>query len=158
MELDLGLAFCGGEQEVVLQRAYSHRVRQDLLDLSAALNQLPADRKALLCFAAIRVNLLKAPFWLRAMLVLLGWRYGVGAGALKYAAAIGRDVPTLANELWDNLMNHMTNGKDPIDSMSAGGWNKQSLDLFLKFVDDIGESNPATCPTLPGAAMDAQLR
>jgi hypothetical protein len=120
-----------------LRRTYNHRVRQDLLELKGCLDELPPERKVLLGFAAIRAGLIRGPGWLKILLALIGWRHG--AGSAKYAVVIARSAPRFGSELWNRLMNHMTDGKDPHDTMSAGGWNKQSLDLFLELAGHLCE-------------------
>lgn len=114
---------------------YNHRDRRNLLELKSHLDQLPLERKVLLCFAAIRARLITGPTWLKILLALIGWRHGAGVGSANYAVVIARSAPQFGSELWTLLMNHMIDGKDPHDAMSAGGWNKQNLDLFLELAE-----------------------
>jgi hypothetical protein len=126
-----------------MERTYSHRVRQDLLDLERDLGSLTIGEKSLACMFAYRANLMRPPLPLRASLGLICLKHGKERGTVVFAADLAARSPATVADLWQGIMRHLVDGKDTYDARSAGGWNKAELDRFLGFVGAMGWKPPA---------------
>lgn len=125
------------EQDMIEERTYSHRSREDLIALRARLSTLDDGRRAaVFCYAAIS-GISKPPMSVRAVMALLRAKFGPQQGTEKFVNIL-RSKPAQLDMLWNGVMGWMVDGKDTFDRLSAGGWNKAELDGLLEFVHKIG--------------------
>lgn len=125
-----------------LPRDYSHRSKTDLIDLRNQVGHLSLEQKALVCVSCLRTGIMGGNWSLRMGMKLAKVRHGENEGLILYAKVMARRAPEVIEQLWDQTLRHMVDGKDSFDRMSAGGWNKQELDTFLKILEIVGWQRP----------------
>src|SRR3546814_505187 len=121
-----------------LRREYSHRSVLDLHDLRADVAGLSIEQKALASIACVRQSLMVGALPLRIGIKVACIRHGDVTGPIVYASMLSRKAPEVIEDLWNKTLRHMAHGKDSFDRMSAGGWNKQELDRFLRILETVG--------------------
>ena len=120
-----------------MERSYSHRSREDILELRERFSGLSDNnRAAIICYTMLS-GIVKAPLLARLSLKMMCKRFGNKQGTQQFMDMLSGS-PKQLNVLWDGAMGWMTEGKDEFDKLSAGGWNKAELDGLLDFVDKTG--------------------
>lgn len=103
--------------------------KSDLKALAEQVNKLTYTAKIQILSRCAVKRLMSPPFLFRCVTFFLS----VERTILMYIILFTRQ-PELINVSWDELVNHMVNGKDLSDKKSAGGWNADELAIFLDLV------------------------
>lgn len=125
-----------------MERRYNHRSTADLLDLQEDLRSLSLEQQAMAGLASAELGLAPAPWWLKAILVVLSWRHGAGRGIVAYATVLAKQTPNIVRVQWGRVTRHMLAGRNLDDPTSAGGWNRRDLTLFLGILRAVGWQPP----------------
>lgn len=111
-----------------------HTSPTDLSGLASRVRALDARRQVILAGAAASAGLMRLPAKFRIPVVLISkiHRKNLDAKMDQFWSEVYKRDPVPMMALVDETLTHMTHGRDMSDPRSAGGWNRDELNTFLK--------------------------
>lgn len=112
---------------------YLYNSKESLMQLENDLKEISLNDKAYLVLVVMKDNLMQVHPALEPIISLLD-----NNNTAIFAPSMAEQAPQDVIELWDETINYMVNGHDTYDEKSAGGWNKDELELFVKHLKERG--------------------
>lgn len=107
-----------------------------LKNLASVLGRLSSPAKAKIVDDCMEQRLMRAPFSLRVIKWILIKFYGKKRYKESWAkiSVTNKSASLVIDDFWYQTLDHMVNGKDYLDSKSAGGFCKKELDNFISVI------------------------
>ena len=113
-----------------------HDNRADVGILSAIVECVPAEKHTLFASALLVRDLMRGPWWLRAMTSIVGRLRGWTQMTTWYLF-LGRIGQGFASDIVVNFSSHIMTGKDQSDLRSVGGLNQQEIDTTIMLLRNL---------------------
>lgn len=114
---------------------YSAKSRADIERLAADIENLPVRRKIVVGARCFADGLMVMPLWVRICLSFAVWRHGKLAAYYLWFLRMEQADPGNADDMWQQIVQHMLNGKDREDRGSVGGFSQRELDMFVGYLE-----------------------
>lgn len=113
-----------------------HNNHADVGILSAMVECVPAEKHTLFASALVGRDLMRGPWWLRAMASVVGRVRGWTPTTtwFLFLERIGRGY---ASDIVVNFSSHIVTGKDQSDRRSVGGLNQQEIDTTIMLLRNL---------------------
>lgn len=109
---------------------YRNRTSIGLLrnDLDRVLSK---PQKRIVTLELIKHKLMIMPWWLVLIKMIMGKKWH------NFMTTFLDQQPDILENMWQESMKHMVDGKDSVDPSSAGGFNKDEMAIFVGILDSI---------------------
>lgn len=108
---------------------YNSHILFDMRQLADRVRTIPADRFQHIAPLVMALKLMRTNWIVHAGVAALRWRYKL-TDAQSWGF-LARKVPTLFENLQENLVSHIETGRDKTDKRSAGGLCQDEVNLLL---------------------------